>query len=147
MVIDSLFPKLSMSLIILLIVGLFFPTISLLSFIASLLQAAIAKKNSSGIYVPIIGPVLLDFWLLSVDRPYWMLALPWIADIGTVFFAIAAPRLVTEVWQTSGFTRLFSLTGTQANQSVEISFHKGGHYQLIKRWARPEGQLGIIAIK
>ena len=131
---------------LLLAAGLLFPAISLLSFIASTLQSVMSKKHSSGIYVPLIGPVLLDYWLLSVEGQHWMLAVPWLVDIGTIFFAIATPRLALEIWNTSRFTRLFRLTGTKENQSVEISFHKGGHYILQKRWMRPEGQVGVVAV-
>jgi tetratricopeptide (TPR) repeat protein len=45
-----------------------------------------------------------------------------------------APRMATEMWQTSRFTRVFRLVGSRENQSVEISFHKGGCYVLKKKW-------------
>lgn len=130
----------------LLIAGLIFPAISWLSFLASGIQYLLAKKTSSGVYIPFIGPLLIDIWIIAVDAPIWTLVIPWIADIGTVFFLFAMPRLIVNAWQTSQFTRIFLLVGMRANQAVEISFHKGGHYVLKKNWNRPTGEMGVVAL-
>ena len=132
--------------LVVLIAGLIFPTISWLTFIACTLQATFAGKSSSGVYIPIIGPILLDIWILLINAPGWTLAIPWIADIGTIIFALAIPRLFAEFWQTSIFTRTFTLEGAHTNQRAIISFHKGGHYLLTKNWTRRPGEAGVSSV-
>lgn len=130
----------------LLVFGLFFPVVSWLSFIASRLHAIKTKRHSSAIFVPVVGPIMIDWWLVSEGASYWWLVVPWLADIGTLFFISIAPRLAGELWYTSRFTRLFRLVGARDNQAVDISFHKGGHYVLKKSWNRAKGELGVIAL-
>ena len=125
--------------------GLLFPVISWITLALSIF-AARAGRSTSGVYIPIIGPVLLSLWLFRANEPNWMVLLPWILDIGTVFFYVAAPTLVKDYWQASRFTRTFKLAGAQEDQSVEISFHQGGRYFLTKRWNRTKGETGVIAM-
>ncbi|ATQ74220.1 hypothetical protein CR152_06680 [Massilia violaceinigra] len=129
----------------LLVAGCLFPLISWLTLLLSYIVAR-GGRSSSGIYIPFVGPALLSIWLVRVDAPHWTLPLPWIADIGTVFFLVWLPRLAREIWQTSRFTRLYKLTGSDGNESVVISFHRGGNYLLQKHWYRPAGEPGMIAI-
>ena len=75
-----------------------------------------------------------------------MLAAPWIADIGTLLFAISAPSLIKEFWNYSRYTRVMLLTGTANDQQVEISLHKGSRYVLKRRWKRSPGELGVVAL-
>lgn len=131
---------------VILVVGLIFPAISWLSIIVKMLQYVLTKKSSSEVYIPFIGPILIDIWIVAVDGPVWTLVIPWIADIGTIMFGIAMPKLVVEWWQTSPFNRTFVLVGTKANQAVEISFHKGGHYVLQKNRTRRLNEVGVIAL-
>jgi len=131
---------------LLLAAGLFFPLLSWLTFFLAAVRPRRNGKRASGIYIPVIGPVLLDAWLAATGHAAWTLALPWIADIGTLFFLRAAPRLVRDEWRTSRFTREFVLSGAHGNQSVEISFHRGGHYVLTKRWTRAPGEMGIVQL-
>lgn len=129
----------------LIVSGLFFPVISWITLALSIFFAR-AGRSTSGVYIPLIGPVLLSVWLVRAGEPNWMLLLPWILDIGTVFFFAAAPGLIREYWQTSRFTRTFKLAGTQGDQTVEISFHQGGRYFLTKRWNRSMGETAVIAM-
>jgi len=108
--------------------------------------AARTGRSTSGAFIPFIGPVLLSVWLIRSSEPKWMLVLPWVLDIGTLFFLAALPRILEEVWQTSSFTRLFTLSGEDGNQSVEITFHRGGHYVLKKRWTRSKGEMGVLTL-
>ncbi|MDD3001232.1 MAG: hypothetical protein PHF29_05715 [Candidatus Riflebacteria bacterium] len=129
--------------IILLIAGLVFPLISWLTFIGCTLQAAITKKYSSGVYIPFIGPILLDCWILSAGYSPWYLLIPWVADIGTIIFLMAAPGIIKEIWSISRFTMLFKLLSVKENITVEISFHRNGIYLLEKKWDRPKNEIGI----
>lgn len=54
--------------------------------------------------------------------------------------------MVKEAFNTSRFTRLFVLTGNQSNQTVSISFHKGGIYHFQKKWQRPPGEMGLLEV-
>lgn len=129
----------------LLVVGLIFPAISWLTLVGGIVQARRTGKSSSGIYIPFIGPILIDLWIIAVGAPKWMLVVPWMADIGTLLFLRALPRLILDAWRTSRFTRTFLLTGGRGNQAVEISFHKGGYYVLRKTWQRAAGECGMTA--
>jgi hypothetical protein len=125
--------------------GLLFPLISWITFLLSVWTAR-AGRHSSGVYVPFVGPVLLDVWLAGAAAPGWSLILPWILDIGTLFFFAWLPRLGKELWETSRFTRVITLNGAQGNQTAEFSFHRGGNYQLWIRWQRAPGELGLLAV-
>ena len=115
-------------------IGLLFPAISWLTLISGYLHYKWHGGSSSGVYVPFVGPVLLDLWLLARGEPGWVLVVPWLADVGTLFFLVALPRLVRDAWQTCRFTRLLHLSGEHSDARVEISLHRGGHYLLRKHW-------------
>ena len=130
----------------LLIIGLIFPLLSWLTLVTGAIQARSTGRGSSGVYIPFIGPILIDIWLLGVGAPPWALIIPWIADIGTVFFLWVLPQMVVDAWRTSRFTRTFLFVGIQGNQTVEISLHKGGQYVLKKQWQRPQNECGITGL-
>lgn len=127
----------------LLIAGLIFPAISWLSFIACAVQNARTGKSASGVYIPFIGPVLIDIWIYSAGHSAWFMLLPWVADIGTVLFVCAMPRLVGEFWQTSRYTQRRKFTGAQGNQTVTLTLHEGGNYVLVINWQREADEPGI----
>ena len=130
----------------LLILGLVFPMLSWLTLVVGSIQARSTGKSSSGVYIPFIGPILIDIWLLGVGAPSWSLIIPWIVDIGTLFFLWVLPQMVVDGWRTSRFTRTFLFVGVQGNQTVEISLHKGGRYVLKKQWQRPPNECGITGL-
>ncbi len=126
--------------------GLLFPLISWITLAICAFAGDRTGRSTSGVFIPFVGPVLLSVWLIRSSEPKWMLVLPWIFDIGTLFFLAALPRILEEVWQTSSFTRLFKLSGEDGNQSVEITFHRGGHYVLRKRWTGSKGEMGVLSL-
>lgn len=129
-----------------LIIGLIFPLLSWLTFILCAIQSCRTGKNPSGIYIPFIGPVLIDIWILTEGLPAWMLILPWVLDIGTVFFIRVLPGLIIELWQTSVFTRICFFVGVKANERVEVSLHRSGRYLMKRQWQRPPNEPGITAL-
>ena len=129
-----------------LVLGLIFPLLSWFTFIGGAIQHWRTGKSSSGIYIPFIGPVLIDIWIVAVDSPAWMLIVPWVLDIGTWAFLWVLPRSIASAWHTSRFTRTFLLVGSRGNQTVEISLHRGGRYVLKKQWQRPSNECGIVAL-
>jgi hypothetical protein len=129
-----------------LVAGLIFPALNWFTSLACAIQFALAKKTSSPVLIPFVGPILIDAWIVSTGAPAWALAIPWVADIGTVRFAVFMPRLLRELWQTSRFTRTSLLSGARERQTAEISFHRGGHYVLRKTWRREPGELGIVSL-
>ena len=130
----------------LLTLGLLFPAVSWITLLASSIQQLTRGLSSSGVYIPFIGPVLLDIWLVLLGAPTWTLSIPWIADIGTVLFLWVFPRLVSDIWSTSRFTRTFLFVGTMGSQIVEISMHNGGRYVMTRKWNRPMNELGVTAL-
>lgn len=129
-----------------LILGLLFLLIGWFSFIASTANRFTTGKSSSGVYIPFIGPIFIDMWLRSVGAQSWTMILPWVMDFGTLQFFWIMPRLVSEMWRYSRWTRLFLLSGLHENQTVHLSFHAGGHYVLKKNWQRPAGEPGIVSL-
>lgn len=131
---------------LLLIAGLIFPVVSLLSGIGSLVYQWRHKKHSSPVFIPLIGPVLLTSWVISTHKPLWIIAMVWVADIGTLAFLAASPQLLRDWWHTCSFTRVLALNGSTDNQSAIITLHSTGHYLLKKSWTRPPGQTGIVGL-
>ena len=130
----------------LLILGLVFPMLGWLTLVAGAIQFRATGKGSSGVYIPFIGPALIDIWLLQIGAPAWSLILPWFGDIGTLFFLWVLPKMVVDEWRYSRFTRTTLFVGSRGNQNVEISLHKGGRYVLKKRWRRSSDECGITAL-
>lgn len=131
---------------VLLILGLLFPLISWLTLACSWWTARRSDGHSSAVLIPFVGPLVLTWWLWLQGVQDWTFALPWVLDIGTVLFLFVLPRLVADAWRTSRFTRVLAVAGSQGIESVDISFHSGGHYLLKKRWNRAPGELGTIAL-
>lgn len=131
---------------VLLILGLLFPLISWLTLAVSWWVARRSGGHSSAVLIPFAGPLVLTWWLWQQEARGWIFALPWVLDIGTVLFLFMLPRLVAEAWQTSRFTRALALIGSQGIEHVQISFHAGGHYLLLKRWTRAQRELGTVAL-
>ncbi|MBL9084615.1 MAG: hypothetical protein JNK76_22620 [Planctomycetales bacterium] len=78
---------------LLLILGLIFPILSWLTAYASAVIWCRSKRHVSPVFVPVIGPLLLTAWVVLTRRPLGTIALVWLADLGTIAFLIAAPRL------------------------------------------------------
>ena len=130
----------------LLIAGLIFPALSLLTAVGSLLSHLRRQKHSSPLFLPLIGPIPLTIWVLLAHKALWMIALFWVTDLGTVAFLAASPRLIAEWWRTSSFTRILMLNGTHDEQKAVLTLHSTGHYLLKKFWSRPPGQIGIVGL-
>jgi len=108
---------------LLLIAGVIFPAISLLTGIGSLLYQWRHKKYASPVFIPFVGPLLLTSWVILAHKALWFVAIAWVADIGTIAFLAVSPRLIRDCWHTSSFTRILSLNGSQDNQSAIITLH------------------------
>jgi hypothetical protein len=128
------------------VVGAFFPAFSLLTCAASFLSWRRHKKYSSPAFVPFVGPIVLSIWVFSAHKPLRALPLVWLCDVGTIAFLWASPRLISDLWQTSSFTRVAVFEGTQGMQSAVISIHSTGRYLLEKKWRRQPGEGGISAM-
>lgn len=117
----------------LLIVGAFFPALSLYSGVGSFLAWRLHKKHSSPAFVPFVGPIVLSKWVLSAHKPLWVLPLVWLSDLGTIAFLWVLPRLISEAQKTSASTRVAVFEGTEGAQSAVISIHSTGRYLLEKK--------------
>lgn len=126
--------------------GAFFPLISLVTGLGSVYEWIVKKRHCSPLFIPIIGPFLLDIGLILAKEPLWTLLLPWVLDIGTIAFLIAAPGLIEDWWQTSIFTLTNTLMGKHGNQTATISLHRTGKYFLRKQWHWPAGEFGIVSL-
>lgn len=130
----------------LLILGLIFPTLSLLSFIATLVTRWRHDRHTSPVFIPFFGPVLLTCWVLVAGHPRWLIPVIWLLDLGTGAFFFVLPQLVAEWWQHSAFTRLITLHGAHGIEKVILTLHRGGRYFARKSWNRAPGELGIISL-
>lgn len=127
-------------------IGLIFPILSLLTGIASLITRLRYNKHSSPIFIPFIGPFLLSGAIVANNKPLWLIPVVWIADIGTLAFLYALPRLIAEWWAVSRFTQILGLSGKSDNQTAVLTLHSTGQYLLKKKWQRAPGELGVIAL-
>jgi hypothetical protein len=65
---------------------------------------------------------------LEETRPYW-----WAGGLTdyTIFgMLMAAPAMIAAAWRTSSFTRIHLLQAEDAARRIELSLHRGGHFQL-----------------
>lgn len=127
-------------------IGLGVVTLNWLTTIIAFAESRATKKNFSPIWIPYLGPIGLTIAFVGRGLPVWTLVFPWVLDIGTLAFLRVTPWLIGETWRFSRFTRLMVLEGRRENQSVRLSLHRRGHYQLIKTWQRAKGELGIIGL-
>jgi hypothetical protein len=128
----------------LLIVGALFLVINLLAVGGPYLAWKLHGKRSSPACIPFVGPIVLTMWVLDTHRPWWVIPLVWCCDLGTIICLVAAPGLFSQFWQTSAFTRILALHGTQGNQRATLTVHSTGRYHLEKYWKRLPGEQGII---
>jgi hypothetical protein len=126
--------------------GLFFPALSLLTVLASVVTRWRSGRHASAALVPFVGPVLLTCWILLRDYSSWFILLVWLSDMGTVMFLAVLPWLIREWWRTSVFTRTMILHGTQGIQRAVITIHSSGRYLLKKSWDRPSSETGIVGL-
>lgn len=129
----------------LLVVGLLFPAISLVTSLLAWWGLWRYENHSSAVLIPLVGPILLTWWILLKGLSAWLIPVVWVLDIGTVSFFVVCPRLFREWWQISWFTRQLTLHGRQGIEAATLELHAGGHYLLRKEWDRPAGTFGIGA--
>ena len=133
-------------LISLLVVGLIFPAVSLLTLVASWVDWWRHKKHSSAVLIPFVGPTLLTAWVLLGHKPIWVVPIVWVTDLGTVLFLAVCPEFVGEWWRHSSFTRILILRGSSDNQIVVLTLHSTGNYFLKKTWTNPRQVPGMIGL-
>lgn len=126
--------------------GLLFPALSLATVVISGIHKKKTGKHASPVMVPFVGPVFLTAWILLSDRSLWLVPAAWLVDIGTIYTLILAPRLFSEWWRTSSFTRIMTLKGERENQTAALSLHSKGHYLLRKEWKREPGEPGTVSL-
>lgn len=131
---------------IVLIIGCIFPALSWITFVSFFITEKVTVKHSSPIFIPIIGPVLINLWSFELAQPLWAYVLPWILDIGTLSFAYILPILFRETWQFSKFTELMTVVSQLDNQTVKLSLQKNNNYIIRYSWSRGDGELGILAM-
>jgi hypothetical protein len=127
----------------LLILGLLFPLLSWITFALSLYEQKVNKRHASPVYIPFIGPLMLDALFLMEGKPLWWLPLPWVLDIGTIMFLRAMPGMLREFWQTSAANRLALYEAREGIRCATLSLFRKGVYVLELRWERPKGEAGI----
>lgn len=130
----------------LLVTGLIFPILSLLTCMASIATRWKHDRYASPVLIPFVGPVLLTCWVLLAGHTRWLIPFVWFLDLGTTAFLVAIPRLTLEWWQFSAFTRLMTLRGSQGIEQVILTLHRGGRYFLRKSWNRSRGESGVVAL-
>ena len=127
----------------LLVAGLFFPALGLLTAILSAWTSWRFQRHVSSIFVPFVGPILLTCWIVIGEWPRSLIPIVWFLDVGTLAFLFVTPRLFRHWWQTSSFTKRLTLQGSIGIETATITLHRGSHYLLKKNWNRPPGTLGI----
>lgn len=75
--------------------GLIFPVLALLTGIVALVDH-LRGWRSSAVCVPFVGPLLIDAALLLLRKPHWMLIVPWLCDVGTIWLLYELPGIVRD---------------------------------------------------
>jgi hypothetical protein len=130
----------------LLILGLFFPAISLVTLVLSGISNNQTGKSSSPVIIPLIGPILLTMWVFASGYSLWLIPLVWLCDLGTIALIWLFPWLAMELWRTSRFTRNGMLSGEEGNRKVVVTLHRGGHYVLRSSWQSGPIERGVSSI-
>ena len=84
---------------ILLGTGLFFPAVSLVTSILSLVTRWWSDRYASPVFIPFIGPLLLTCWVFVAGHSCWGIPVVWLFDLGTIRFLIAMFRFVGPRWR------------------------------------------------
>ena len=132
--------------IIIIAIGLTFPLLSLFTCLASLITKLRYNRQSSPVFIPFIGPILLSGAIIANHKPLWLIPVVWISDIGTLAILCALPRLIAEWWAVSGFTQVLGLSGKSGNQAAIVTLHSSGQYLLKKKWQRAPGEPGVVSL-
>lgn len=128
-----------------LVLGVLFPVISLLTIIASL-RYSTPEHYVSPVLIPFFGPLLLSGWVIMGNHPIWLIPVFCLCDLGTLLYLAAGPSLIREWWATSKYTLVLKLHGSSGVESVVLSLHQSGRYSMTKTWQRIRGQLGPMSI-
>lgn len=131
---------------VLLGLGLFFPVVSFVTLFLAAIESRRTGRNCSAILIPFVGPIALTGWVLVTGRSSWFIPLVWITDLGTILFLWVLPRLITEAWRISRWTRLKRFEATHRQASATLTLHRHGYYLLKCSWVRTGRELGIIAL-
>jgi hypothetical protein len=130
----------------LLVLGLVFPALSLVTTVSSALTFWLTNRHSSAGLIPFIGPVLLTCYVFVEDRSRWMIPAVWTLDIGTVAFISVLPRLISDWWNTCSYTLIKTFYGKDGIQDAVITLHTTGRYLMKKSWSRRDGEYGIVGL-
>ena len=87
-----------------------------------------SKRHISPVFPAPSVLTALGLGLLDRTRTYWWVGL--LTDYTFFGFLIAAPSMVASAWQTSSFTRVKLLRAEGTPRRLELSLHRGGHFQL-----------------
>ena len=127
------------------IIGCIFPTIGWITFITSSLYQWTTGKYSSAVFIPIIGPAVLNIWSLGEGHEWWAYLLPWALDISTIAFFLALPALIKDEFNYSRYNNQLTLESTNGIQLVKLMLQKNNTYICHFTWKRNKSDLGIIA--
>lgn len=130
---------------VLFLFGLGLPVLAWLTLIIGYIERKMTGKGSSGILIPVIGPVLLNICSLQMNLSGWTYVIPWVADISTVLFIRHLPSILREIWGFSKYTELLALQSKIGIQTANLSLHKNNLYIIRFTWLRKEDECGIIA--
>jgi hypothetical protein len=126
---------------IVLAIGLLLPAISWITLGLSVYDWHRHRRNSSPVFIPVIGPLIVSGWIVATHRsPLWI-PLAWIADIGTLAYLRASPRIVRELWDTSRWTQTQEFRANHGEWTATLTLHSTGAYHL--RYSRDSVGLGL----
>lgn len=103
-------------------------------------------RHVSLILIPVIGPAFGTAGVVVTNSSPWLIPVLWLTDLSTVAFAFALPRILSEWWATSRFTRTDFLQGERGNRRAILTLHRGGVYYLQLDWKRNPGEQGIVQL-
>lgn len=128
------------------IIGSIFPLIAWISFILARIDRIRTGKRSSAVFIPFIGPVLINIGSAQEAHTLWLFLLPWLLDIGTLVWIAALPKLLKEAWNHSHWNQRLNLKGGRGRCSVALKLQKNKGYLLHANWTSENNEYGIVQI-
>ena len=131
---------------LLLLTGLLFPGLALITTLNALYSSRRYHKFNPPLFVPFTGALILSVWVFKSAKPGWLYLVVWFSDVGTIGLVIVGRRLILQWWDTCSVTKVLELHGSKETELATLSLHSTGRYYLRKKWQRPAGEIGIMGL-
>jgi len=94
--------------------------------------------------LPLIGALLLGGGMLLLPSTRLFAWVGLLADFGTLALLLAMPRIVNEMWSTSGYNLLEEYVGNRGIKTVNLCLFRNGVFTIKQIFRRPPDECGVV---